>query len=206
LIVVKSVPTILPAGSQRDGLYHVNDGEIAMQSSQPNATIQRFFSGLAEQTFQTQLGVVDPPLVDYISTLLLRFVRTETVHRIRSVTGKPLLHIGELVEEATKRLGSARREIHQHIGDFTLFWVGVFPEALRQMGGDEVIYRDYCQQGKLSYQIASLIETEDDKGAPADVLERLSTRFELCAYGIQEVRREWQRYEDEGSNGPILLN
>ena len=27
----------------------------------------------------------------------------------------------------------ARREVHRHIGDFTLFWTGVYPEALREM-------------------------------------------------------------------------
>ena len=29
-----------------------------------------------------------------------------------------------------------RRECHRHVGDYTLFWTGVYPEALGQAPGD----------------------------------------------------------------------
>ena len=105
-------------------------------------------------------------------------------------------------------MGDARREVHRHIGDFTLFWVGVYPEALRRRQNatrrDHLI--DYQAEGKRSYWIASTIETDTEKSAPAEVLERLSRNFDLCAYGLREVRREWERRDDDELPQPFLIN
>lgn len=166
--------------------------------------IDRYFAGIAEYTFHTQLGVVDPPLINYVTNLLIRFVRLDNFHRVRSLSGRPLMDIHELVDEATQRLGDARREILQHIGDFALFWLGVFPESFQKDGERTRQYQDYCEHGKRSYEIASKIETTDEQAPEARVLETLSESFELCAYGIQEVKREWERHDDD-PQGPIIL-
>ena len=47
----------------------------------PKSPVQRYFAGLAENTFHSQLGVVDPPLIDYLSDLLIRFIRCDRAHR-----------------------------------------------------------------------------------------------------------------------------
>ena len=62
---------------------------------------------------------------------------------------------------------------------------------------------DYQQQGKRAYWIASTIPVEKE-AAPADVLKQLSEQFELCVYGLGEVRRQW---EQRGGNedAPLLL-
>src|SRR5689334_21436214 len=44
------------------------------------SVLYRFFSGLAEYTFEARLGVADPPLVDYIALLLTRFVHCDTIY------------------------------------------------------------------------------------------------------------------------------
>ncbi|MGI9517978.1 MAG: hypothetical protein ACR2NP_13075 [Pirellulaceae bacterium] len=179
-----------------------------MTADHSNSPIDRYFAGLAENTFQTQLGIVDPTLIDYMSDLLIRFVRSDAVHRIRGVTGSPLMSVTEMAAEAAERLGEARREVHRHVGDFTLFWAGVYPEALRRRGNDaELQFETYCSQGKRSYLIASTIKADNDEAIPGSILERLSDSFELCAFGLREVRREWESRDDnsEGS-GPILLN
>jgi hypothetical protein len=51
---------------------------------------------------------------------------------------------------------------------------------------------NYCEQGKRSYYIASTFEDEPFK-EESIVLRRLSERFELCAYGLTQVRKEWER-------------
>lgn len=168
-------------------------------------TVHRYFAGLAENTFQSELGVVDPPLIDYVANLLVRFIRSDVVHRIRGVTGRPLMSVAEMAAEATERLGDARRELHRHIGDFTLFWAGVYPEALRQSSPTADQFTDYCQHGKRSYHIASQLEIEDrELWEEALVLERLSEQFELCCYGLREVRRHWE--EGDGGHSLILIN
>lgn len=182
-------------------------GKRDMNTPDPQNSIHRYFAGLAESTFQVRLGVVDPPLIVYLSDLLVRFVRSDTVHRIRSVTGRPLMSIGEMALEAKERWGDAQRELHRHIGDFTLFWAGIYPEALRHRASGSEQFEEYCHQGKRSYHIASLIETSSNDAPEASVLQTLSERFELCAYGLREVRREWEDGDDANFGpGAILLN
>lgn len=168
------------------------------------SAVRRFFTGLTEYAFHARLGVADPPLVDYIAELLVRFVRSDNLYPVRSVRGQRLVQVADMLAEAQHREGPARQQVHRHIGDFTLFWTGVYPEVidgLRRGGKDALI--DYQQQGKRAYWIASTIPVERE-AAPADVLKRLSENFELCVYGLGEVRRQWEQKDGE-SDAPILL-
>ena len=176
-----------------------------MTKPPPSSAIKRFFSGLSEFIFHSKLGVTDPPLVDYISGLLIRFSRIDAVHRIRGVRGRPIREVAQMFAEAEQRIGSAKRAIHRQIGDFTLFWAGLYPEALRPGKQIELDrFADYCVQGKRAYLIASTIDTEDEVDAPSDVLERLGQQFEMCAYGLREVRREWERRDDDPATGLVV--
>ena len=161
-------------------------------------TLRRFFSGVTEHAFVAQLGVADPPLVDYVSELLSRFVHSDAVYRIRDLAGRRLEEVAGMMSEAQQRVGDARREVHRHVGDFTLFWTGLYPESLRHLQGDQRrdFFLDYCEQGKRAYYIASTIPGGDD-GAASEVLRRLSHDFEMCAYGLSEVRRELERRDDD---------
>ena len=101
---------------------------------------------------------------------------------------------GVIEAEGLPPEGRTRREVHRHIGDFTLFWTGVYPEVLRRLrsAASRDHFIDYCEQGKRSYYIASTFD-EAPYRDEAPVLRRLSEEFELCAYGLSQVRREWER-------------
>ena len=176
-----------------------------MQAQQPMTTVQRFFCGLAEQTFEVKLGIVDPPLIDYLSDLLVRGVRADQIHNIRTPRGESIRELGQLVEEADARVGMARRRIHCCIGDFAMFWAGLFPESLRNTRSDAEVdqFSAYCLHGKRAYLIASSIPTDEEDAAAAEVLERLGLDFEMCAYGLREVRREWEE-SDDAPTPPLL--
>jgi hypothetical protein len=166
-----------------------------MWSPKPDHPLRRLFTGLTEQTFMASLGLADPPLTDYLSELLSRFIHVDAIYRLRAAGGRRLEEVAEMMIEAEALPeGRTRREVHRHIGDFTLFWTGVYPEALRRLRSaltkDHFI--DYCEQGKRSYYIASTFE-EGPYRDEAPVLRRLSAEFELCAYGLSQVRREWER-------------
>jgi hypothetical protein len=169
----------------------------------PDHPLRRLFAGLTEQTFLSTLGMADPDLVDYLSELLARFVHVDSVFRLRNAAGRRLEEVADMMleAEALPTQGRTRREVHRHIGDFTLFWTGVYPEALRRLRSalTKDHFVDYCEQGKRSYYIASTFEDEPYR-EEAPVLRRLSTQFELCAYGLNQVRREWER-RDPGSAG-----
>ncbi len=179
-----------------------------MRAQKPTETLRRFFTGIAEQTFQVQMGIVDPLLTDYISELLLRFVRTENLQRLRRADGRPVHNLGQMVLEAESRIGTAHRRIHRQIGDYALFWAGLFPESI---GGpssdlDEQPFGAFCVHGQRAYLIASSIETDEQEEAPGEVLERIGRQFQMCAYGLREVRREWERRDDDEATRPFLIN
>jgi hypothetical protein len=181
-----------------------------MTADRPRLPLRDFFSGIAEYAFETRLGVADPPLVDYISDLLARFIRSDALYNVRDLAGRRLGEVGQMLAEAEARTGDARREVHRHIGDFTLFWTGVYPEALghwpagtRAKRHDKFV--DYCTQGKRAYYIASTIPTAE-ADVRSELLERLSEEFELCAYGLNEVRREWERREPGGPWQLLVVN
>ena len=164
------------------------------------SVLARFFSGLCEYVFEGRLGLADPPLIDYLSDLMLRFARLDSVHRVRNLKGRPVLEVADMLVEAENRIGLARRDVHRHIGDVTLFWTGVYPESLPQLKSADKkdFFVDYCAQGKRAYYIASTIKTDRDEDASNEILERLSHEFEMCAYGLGEVRREWERRDEGG--------
>ena len=101
-----------------------------------------------------------------------------------------------------------QRFVHKHIGDFTLFWTGVYPEALRFLRGplakDSLV--DYIEQGRRSYAIASRY-TPPQLRSEAIVLAQLSHNFELCVWGLHRVRQLWERRDPESfaSAKEILL-
>ena len=176
----------------------------------PDHPLRRLFAGLTEQTFLATLGMADPQLIDYLSLLLSRFIHVDSIFRLRNAAGRRLEEVIDMMLEAESLppAGRTRREVYRHIGDFTLFWTGVYPEALRRLRSvlkkDHFI--DYCEQGKRSYYIASTFAEEPYRDE-APVLRRLSDQFELCAFGLNQVRREWERkYPDEvGPTGQQLL-
>jgi hypothetical protein len=169
------------------------------------SALDRFLSGIAESVFLSRLGVADVQLVDYVSDMLLRFIRLDGMHRVRRGTGEPATEVFQMLVEGQKRIGLARREVHRHIGDFTLFWSGVYPESLRRVGGVDSPdgFLDYCQHGKRAYAIASTIEGGQDRPS-CELLFRLSEQFDMCAYGLREIRRAWEE-RDQGESEGLLL-
>jgi len=178
-----------------------------MSSFPRGGVLARFFSGLCEYVFESRFGLADPPLVDYLSDLMLRFARLDTVQRVRNLKGRPVVEVVEMLAEAESRIGLARRDVHRHIGDVTLFWTGVYPETLPQLRAVEKkdFFVDYCTQGKRAYYIASTIQTDRAEDTPNEVLERLSYQFEMCAYGLGEVRREWERQGNDEDPRRLLV-
>jgi len=177
-----------------------------MDTQRTQLPLYRFFAGLTEYVFHTRLGVVDPPLLSYLAEMLCRFVHVDSIYRIRNLAGRQLHEVAEMLAEAEARQGAPQREIHRHIGDFTLFWTGIYPEALAHLRrrAQRDWFIDYCQQGKRSYYIASTLRTAENS-QECDVLERLSHDFELCSFGLRQIREEWERQDSDEPPGPRPL-
>lgn len=163
-----------------------------MWSAPPEHPLRRLFAGLTEHAFLTAIGVADPPLIDYVSGLLTRFTHFGAVYRLHA-EGRPLVDIADMMMEAEEMPpeGRTRREYFRHIGDFTLFFTGLYPETVRRQecGWTRDTFVSYTQTGKRSYQIAGSFE-DDPYREEAAVLKRLGDEFELCAVGLNRVRQE----------------
>lgn len=179
--------------------------ELTSSQDPASKTLERFFRGFAEYIFHSRLGVADTELVSYVGELLIRFTKTDSMHRIRQLNGRPAVEVVGMLAEAQQRVGIAKREVHRHIGDFTLFWIGLYPESLRDRAeaGDQ--FSSYCQHGKLAYEIASEIEADSENLTSSALLKRISDQFEMCAYGLREVRRQWEAPDDDLAQGNLLL-
>ncbi len=117
-----------------------------MWNPPPEHPLRRLFAGYTEHTFQLTFGLADPPLVDYLSGLLCRFLHSDAIHRIKDADGRPLDQVAEMFAEVADMPPSrTRREAYRHIGDFALFWTGVYPENLRRM------HRRQAQAGAVGF-------------------------------------------------------
>ncbi|OWK46721.1 hypothetical protein [Fimbriiglobus ruber] len=179
-----------------------------MWDQPPGHPLRRMFAGITEHAFMATIGVADPPLIDYLSELLSRFVHSDSVFGLRGENGRRLSELTTMVIEAEKLPpeGRTRREYHRHIGDYALFWSGLFPESVNRLQArpckDHVV--NFTALGKRAYHIASTFE-EDKYRDEAAIFRRLSEQFEMCAYGLREVRREWEELAHNTPPGTGLI-
>jgi hypothetical protein len=161
--------------------------------------IRGLFQSLVSRAFQGHLGLSDPELSRYIGDVLVDFIHRDHIYRIKNAEGRRLEEVAEMLLEGDVSLNATsferEREVHKQIGDFTLFWTGVYPEMVRHLRAasrrDHLL--DYVEQGRKSYQIASTFQY----GAYADeapILRQLSDQFETCMVGLHLVRREMDQY------------
>src|SRR5688572_10418827 len=67
------------ARSVRCDLVRSPEKVLPMIDFTRGGVLGRYFAGVCEYIFASRLGVADPPLVDYVSDLMLRFARLDTV-------------------------------------------------------------------------------------------------------------------------------
>lgn len=176
--------------------------------------LRRFLAGLTEDAFYAQVGVCDPRVVEYLVVLLLEFVHVDRLYKLRDACGRRIESLTEMLSldrrDLRERSGLTEGELHRYLGDFSLFWSGVFPEGMqRQSGGlhpDRLL--DVVDRGKESYAIASRFHNEDSD-PPGSLFRRLSAEFELCVHGLGLVRQGWERRErregaSAGDHGDLL--
>ena len=160
-------------------------------------SLNTLFGELIHHHFDRDIGLRDPQVQNYIVSVLLEFCEMEQMLKIRDANERPLDDVGEMLLEADPIYGPApsfdrERQVRKHIGDFTLFFAGMFPESINQ-------YRlrrqrlenfvDFIRAGKESYYIVSQFDLfEYTKVAP--LFKKLSNHFEDCVFGLNVVKQE----------------
>ncbi len=165
--------------------------------------LRTMFVSMVERAFLFNLGVFDSAVTNYVADVLTDFSHMKTVYKVRNLSGVTLNEVADMLLEADVRLNATsfnrEREVHKHIGDFALFWTGVFPDALPRMQAStrKDVLIDYVEQGRASYAIAASF----DHGVYQDqapILKRLSDEFELCMHGLNMVRKDLDRLPHGG--------
>jgi hypothetical protein len=65
--------------------------------------LRRFFAGVTEHAFAIRMGVADPPLVDYVSELLVRFVHNDAIYGLRTPRGDRLMQVADMPKRKPDR-------------------------------------------------------------------------------------------------------
>jgi hypothetical protein len=165
--------------------------------------LRKLFAGLVDQVFTTELGICDTYVTCYLGDMLCEFVHTDQIFRLRDVDGDAIREISKMEADSAARTISAddatrARLLNQYIGDFTLFWAGVYPEHLRTRSYGQDRLREYLLQGKRSYSIAGELSSESLR-PPASLLRHLSEEFEYCVHGLHLVRQGWEKLSAGGN-------
>jgi hypothetical protein len=160
-----------------------------------NHPLRLLFRGLTERNLMGKVGLADIEIVRYVSDLLTRFVHVDNLYKVRDAMGKKLEDVGEMLLESSPILSNAsldrEREVRKHIGDYTLFFTGMFPESLRRMSSSIRLdyFVDYMKAGKESYRIVSEFDYGEYRES-AHFFRRLSENFDYCAVGLNFVKAD----------------
>lgn len=138
-----------------------------------------------------------PSVEDYLEEqILCEFIHADNLYRIRNKAGKSLEDIADMLEEGDVRLSaqsfSREFQVHKHIGDYTLFMLGMFPSALFGRKGREFLlgslvipgaslFEHYQLQGRRSYSLAA-------EFAQRELFQELSRNFHLYRNVLELVR------------------
>ena len=163
--------------------------------------LRKLFETLTERNFTETLSWLDFNVTDYLANLLVEFTHIDRLRYIKNQKGQAVETVVELLYESEVNQdfdsSERKREVHRHIGDFTLFIAGLFPEYLSYLKSDGMIYHkdhlvDYMKAGKRSYNIVATFQQGEFKEQPA-LFQKLSSNFELCVTGLGFVRQDLDR-------------
>jgi hypothetical protein len=165
--------------------------------------LRQLFQQLVRRRLAHATQSHDEAVAEYVSGILTDFTHVDNVYRIRNARGMRVEDVAEMLVEANPLLNASsfvrEREVRKHVGDFTLFFTGLFPEAvaslprLRPLSRDTFV--DYVAAGKKSYEIVAafnVFEYADE----APLFRQLSDRFEQCVFALNMVKRDLEELQE----------
>jgi len=152
--------------------------------------LRRFFEHAIRASF-SDLAVRDDPAAAYLADLLTRFARTESLYP----PGRSVPRLETIVDmlmdaQAVWRPDSPYFEpegeiaIRRHIGDYTLFMLGVFRERVERVASTSY----FIVRGKQAYRFVSE-HARARASTPVPPYRRLAEHFEHYAHTLDYTRR-----------------
>ncbi|HLJ86745.1 MAG TPA: hypothetical protein VKZ53_07965 [Candidatus Angelobacter sp.] len=163
--------------------------------------LQRLFKELVDRNYD-EVGVRSFEVKSYVANMLSEFCECANLYKIKNAEGRPLRDLGEMLMVADPVFGPApsfdrERQVRKHIGDYALFFSGMFPESINharlRKARLESLF-DFVKTGKESYYIVSKFEHfEYAKVAP--LFRMMSQEFEHLVYGLNQVKNDLEEMQ-----------
>ena len=165
--------------------------------------IRHYFAEALHDSLNVQLGLKHEDVEAYLCQMLVEFLHNDGIFSVRDADGQRLESVVDMLAEGDVRLNAdsfdREREVHRHIGDFLLFWTGIFPEFLKVLKsptGKDVLLNP-VEQGRFSYHVASTFD-HGKYAQEAPVFRKLSLEFEQYIYGLSLVRASFHGIASTG--------
>ena len=173
-----------------------------MGSIPDSHALHLLFTQLVDTHFDREIGLRDSNIKQYVADLLTGFSDSSQLVQIRNAQGKPLDDVGKMLLESDPVFGPApsfdrERQVRKHIGDYTLFFTGMFPESInrfRLRRNRLESFVDFVKAGKESYQIVSKFDQFEYKKV-APMFARLAAEFEACVFGLNCVKSDLEEMQ-----------
>jgi hypothetical protein len=167
-------------------------------------SLRQLFGDLVWRHFLRDVQLEEPHVANYVSELMTDFVHVDNLYRVRNALGARLEDVGAMPIESNPLLGASsfdrERAVRKHVGDYTLFMAGLFPESVartpRARRPSLDLFVDFIKAGKESYAIVSSFDQFEYRDE-APLFRRLSESFELCVLGLNLVKQDLEQLQQK---------
>lgn len=152
--------------------------------------LQRFFTPMVRRAFW-ELGMGEREIIEYVTGVLSGFARADHLYRLRSLEGKPIDTVVEMLAETQEPPPGRpqiewQRERRRYIGDYTLFMSGMFRSHVIRGGYLEY----YLAEGRRSYWAVSEFDLSLYRTGFL-LFQELSKKFEFYAGALDYLRKAY---------------
>lgn len=148
-----------------------------------NHPVKQLFRTLTERGL-VQASLHDTDLLLYLADLLVDFMFIENFHGISDENGNRPAHLIDMIRQATQADFPHKQSYFKHLGDYSLFMLGMFPEfiARPRRAFSPAWYQD---TGRIGYRVAGELESHWWKTM---VYRKLSDKFDRCVVSLNWVK------------------
>ncbi len=135
----------------------------------------------------SEYRIKPPEAAAYVTGVLVKFARKNRMYSPLGEVGEERWqtdYVSEMREAAKTSEGRMRLVIYQHLGDFTLFMLGIFPEHVIQRGA-EGLYHD---SGRMSYGLVAMWQ---DYSELSSLFSGLADNFDACVSALSLMRERY---------------
>ncbi|MFQ5938336.1 MAG: hypothetical protein ACE5LB_18190 [Acidiferrobacterales bacterium] len=152
-----------------------------------------FFNVLLRRSVDNPRTANDRKVINYIANLLSLFVKAERLYRIHRGDSQTYEYLVDMIEEAARADTHRQFLVYSHIGNYTLWLTGLFPEWLeyrRRYKRRPVDVSFFTNSGRAYFERAASHPLAQEYGLN-DVFLRLAMMFDHYKSGLNHMAREY---------------